>query len=113
MPYTKQYNLCSVPYSLAQPLFGFNCPGSIAVNGSGKSATKVQVVSQIHWAYSSPPSALQSIVYTRFTAAYRDIGREKIGTNKWADISAGPISQISADIYPLPDYYHIFAAADE
>src|SRR6218665_4020392 len=27
MPYTKQYNLCSVPYSLAQPLFGFNCPG--------------------------------------------------------------------------------------
>ena len=36
MPYTKQYNLCSVPYSLAQPLFGFNCPGSIAVNGSGE-----------------------------------------------------------------------------
>jgi len=36
MPYTKQYNLCSVPYSLAQPLFGFNCPGSIAVKGSGK-----------------------------------------------------------------------------
>jgi len=34
MPYTKQYNLSSVPYSLAQPLFGFNCPGSIAVNGS-------------------------------------------------------------------------------
>jgi len=36
MQYTKQYNLCSVPYSLAQPLFGFNWPGSIAVNGSGK-----------------------------------------------------------------------------
>jgi len=36
MPYTKQYNLCSVTYSLAQPLLGFNCPGSIAVNGSGK-----------------------------------------------------------------------------
>ena len=34
--YTKQYHLCSVPYSLTQPLFGFNCPGSIAVNGSGK-----------------------------------------------------------------------------
>src|SRR6218665_1711230 len=31
-----------------------------------RSATKVQVVSQIHWAYSSPPSTLQSIVYTRF-----------------------------------------------
>jgi len=36
MPYTMQYNLYSVPYSLAQPLFGFNCLGSIAVNGSGK-----------------------------------------------------------------------------
>jgi len=36
MPYTKQYNLSSVPYSLAQPLFGFNCPESIAVNGSGE-----------------------------------------------------------------------------
>src|SRR6218665_3403369 len=78
-----------------------------------RSATKAQVVSQIHWAYSSPPSTLQSIVYTRFTAAYRDIGREKIETNNKAEISAGPISQISADIYPLPDYYHIFAAADE
>jgi len=36
MPYTKHYNLCSVRYSLAQPLFGFNCPGSIAVSGSGE-----------------------------------------------------------------------------
>src|SRR6218665_860888 len=25
MPYTKQYNLCSVPYGLVQPLFGVNC----------------------------------------------------------------------------------------
>src|SRR6218665_3688693 len=30
------YSLCSVHYSLAQPLFGFNCPGSIAVSGSGE-----------------------------------------------------------------------------
>ena len=29
------YSLCSVHYSLAQPLFDFNCPGSIAVPGSG------------------------------------------------------------------------------
>ena len=70
-----------------------------------RSATKVQVVSQIHWAYSSP-STLQSIVYTRFTAAYRNIGREKIGTNKKADISAGPdigqyipLAGISVDPY--------------
>src|SRR6218665_2555239 len=26
MPYTKHYSLCSVRYSLAQPLFSFNCP---------------------------------------------------------------------------------------
>ena len=30
------YSLCSVHYSLAQPLFGFNCSGSIAVSGSGE-----------------------------------------------------------------------------
>src|SRR6218665_4058524 len=56
-----------------------------------RSATKVQVVSQIHWAYSSPPSTLQSVVYTRFTAAYRDIGREKS-------------EQISRPIYYRPIY---------
>src|SRR6218665_1956366 len=31
MPYTKHENLCSVRYSLVQPLFSFNCPMSIAV----------------------------------------------------------------------------------
>ena len=36
MPYTKHYNLCSVRYSLAQPLFNFDCPMSIAVSGSGE-----------------------------------------------------------------------------
>src|SRR6218665_3705104 len=41
MPYTKHYNLCSVRYSLAQPLFSFNCPMSIAVSGSGVGCTLV------------------------------------------------------------------------
>jgi len=36
MPYTKHYNLCSVRYSLAQSLFSFNCPMSIAVSRSGE-----------------------------------------------------------------------------
>ena len=34
--YTNQKTLFSVPYSLAQPLFNFNCPMSIAVSGSGE-----------------------------------------------------------------------------
>src|SRR6218665_2732151 len=36
MPYTKHWNLCSVRYSLTQPLFSFNCPMSIAVSRSGE-----------------------------------------------------------------------------
>jgi len=30
MPCTKHYNLCSALYSLAQELFGFNCPVPMA-----------------------------------------------------------------------------------
>jgi len=36
MPCTMHYNLSSVHYSLAQPLFGFNCQGSMAGSGSGE-----------------------------------------------------------------------------
>jgi len=36
MPCTNHYNLSSVHHSLAQPLLGFNCPGSMAGSGSGE-----------------------------------------------------------------------------
>jgi len=46
MPYTKQYNLCSVPYSLAQPLFGFNCQAIFRQMQTDASSTDGQADSQ-------------------------------------------------------------------
>src|SRR6218665_4189472 len=68
-----------------------------------RSATKVQVVSKIHWAYSSLPSTLQSIVYTRFALPIvisagkkseqinRPIYRLGAGRGKTAEIKTSPL----------------------